>query len=409
MRVIVIGAGIGGLALAQALLHNGIDVVVHDRDPRADATGGYRLHIDDTASGALRKHLPAAPYQALLASSPSRSAQRGISFADHKLRVLGNVQFPLEEEVLLVGRVALRVLLAHGLDDAIRWSSEYVRHETHADGTVTAYFADGTTDHGDVLVGADGSTSRVARALAGRSTSAPVGIGGIAGRTPLTPEIREMLPQDLLTGSVLAVGPDGGGAFLTLFDNASGSAADPKLSTRAFDEPSAVYWGVNFPIERLPNAREIGAEAAVQIAVGLLRTWAPLLRTVVAAADLSTVGTFRYHAADPEEHLTPWASGTVTALGDAVHAMPPTGGRAAATAIRDADLLATHLAEAAKGLTTIPLAVHEYERGLATYAAEAVRVSMVPIVWQKRMTNPLLGLAARAGLAIGAPIVKAFR
>ncbi|BFO18091.1 NAD(P)/FAD-dependent oxidoreductase [Streptomyces sp. KM77-8] len=409
MRVIVIGAGIGGLALAQALPHHGIDVAVHDRDPRAEATGGYRLHIDDIASGILRKHLPAEPYQALLAGSPSRSAQRGISFADHKLRVLGAIRFPLEEEVLLVGRVPLRVLLTHGLDHAIRWSSEYVRHETHADGTVTAYFADGTTDHGDVLVGADGSTSRVATALAGRPTSAPIGMGGIAGRTLLTSEIREVLPEALLTGSVLAIGPDGGGAFLTLFDNTAGSAAEPRLSDGVFDEPSAVYWGVNFPLDRLPNAREIGNEAAVQTAVGLLRTWAPLMRTVVAAADLSTVGTFRYHAADPEAHLTPWASGTVTALGDAVHAMPPTGGRAAVTAIRDADLLATHLADAAKGRTTIPLALHEYERGLAAYAAEAVRVSMVPIVWQKRMAKPLLGLVARAGLAIGAPIAGAFR
>ncbi|MFD4676098.1 FAD-dependent oxidoreductase [Lentzea sp. NPDC058450] len=407
MKVIVIGAGIGGLTLAQALRHNGIDVSVHDRDPRAEATGGYRLHIDDIASGILRKHLPAEPYQALLASSPSRSAQRGISFSDHKLRILGNIQFPLEEEMLLVGRVPLRVLLTYGLGDAIRWDSTYVRHETHDDGTVTAHFADGSTDHGDLLVGADGSTSRVAEALAGRPTSTPVGIGGIAGRTPLTPELRALLPEALETGSVLAVGPDGTGAFITLFDNESGSAADPKLSAGAFDEPSAVYWGVNVPVDRLPNAREIGVEAAVQTALDLLRTWAPVMRTVVAGADLSTVGTFRYHAADPESHLTPWASGTVTALGDAVHAMPPTGGRAAATAIRDAELLATHLADAAKGLTTIPLAVHEYERGLATYAAEAVRVSMVPIVWQKRLTNPLLGLVARAGLAIAAPITNA--
>ncbi|MGI5500774.1 FAD-dependent oxidoreductase [Lentzea sp. CA-135723] len=407
MKVIVIGAGIGGLTLAQALRHNGIDVAVHDRDPRAEATGGYRLHIDDIASGILRRHLPAEPYQALLASSPSRSAQRGISFSDHKLRVLGNVQFPLEEEMLLVGRVPLRVLLTHGLDDAITWGSEYVRHETHDDGTVTAYFKDGTVDHGDLLVGADGSTSKVAAQLAGRPTSEPVGIGGIAGRTPLTPELRAMLPEALETGSVLAVGPDGTGAFITLFDAAAGSAADPRLSR--FDEPSAVYWGVNVPLDRLPNARETGVEAAVQTAVDLLRTWAPALRTVVSQADLSTVGTFRYHAADPEAHLTPWSSGTVTALGDAVHAMPPTGGRAAATAIRDADLLATHLADAAKGLTTIPLAVHEYERGLATYAAEAVRVSMIPIVWQKRLRNPLFGLVARAGLAIAAPITNALR
>ncbi|MFJ4367988.1 hypothetical protein ACIP4S_28055 [Streptomyces chartreusis] len=183
----------------------------------------------------------------------------------------------------------------------------------------------------------------------------------------------------------------------------------PETVRRRVHEPSAVYWGVNFPIERLPNAREIGAEAAVQIAVGLLRTWAPRLRTVVAAADLSTVGT------TPISRRRPGGAPHTLGIGHrhrtrrrrVCHA--PDRWPRCGDAIRDADLLATHLAEAAKGLTTIPLAVHEYERGLATYATEAVRVSMVPIVWQKRMPNPLLGLAARAGLAIGAPIVKAFR
>ncbi|MFC0540681.1 hypothetical protein [Kutzneria chonburiensis] len=46
-------------------------------------------------------------------------------------------------------------------------------------------------------------------------------------------------------------------------------------------------------------------------------------------------------------------------------------------------------ADAAKGLTTIPLAVHEYERGLNAYAADAVRVSLKPITWQRRRNNPV--------------------
>ncbi|MFC4585337.1 FAD-dependent oxidoreductase [Sphaerisporangium corydalis] len=307
--------------------------------------------------------------------------------------------------------VPLRVLLAHGLDDAIRWGSEYVGHETHPDGTVTATFADGSADHGDLLVGADGATSRVATALAGRPTSSPVGIGGIAGRSPLTPEIRALLPDLLRIGSILAVGPGGTSIFITLQDTVPGPALDPALcvDVPAFPEPPVVYWGVNVALDRLPNARKMGAEAAVRAAGDLLRGWSPVVRKIVSGADPSSVGTFQYHTCDPDAHLTPWPSGTVTALGDAVHAMPPTGGRAAATAIRDADLLATHLADAAKGLTTIPLAVHEYERGPAAYAADAVRVSLKPIVWQRRLANPALGQLVRVATAIASPLTAAFR
>ncbi|MGV9708106.1 FAD-dependent oxidoreductase [Streptomyces sp. NPDC003483] len=411
MRVIVVGAGIGGLTLAQALYNAGIDVVVHDRDARVGTTGGYRIHLDDTACAILRDHLPPATFQALLGSSPSRAAHRHISFADHRLRVLSDTRIPPEEEMLLVGRVPLRTLLAHGLDDVIRWGSEYVGHETRPDGTVTARFADGSTDHGDVLVGADGSTSRVAAALAGRPMSAPVDIGGIAGRTPLTADIREQLPAVLRGGSLLAVGPGGTSAFVTLHDTAPGPALDPALCTEvpAFTEPPAVYWGVNVTLDRLPDARRLGAEAAVRAAVALLHAWSPVLREIVSAVDPRTVGTFRYHACDPEAHLTPWPSGTVTALGDAVHAMPPTGGRAAATAIRDADLLAAHLTNAAKGLTTIPLGVHAYERGLTAYAADAVRVSLKPLVWQRRLARPGVGGLARVATTIAAPVAAARR
>jgi salicylate hydroxylase len=49
-------------------------------------------------------------------------------------------------------------------------------------------------EHADLLVGADGAGSRVAIALAGGPTSQPTGLGGIAARTRLTPELRALLP-----------------------------------------------------------------------------------------------------------------------------------------------------------------------------------------------------------------------
>ena len=88
---------------------------------------------------------------------------------------------------MLIGRVPLRRLLTHGLGEALSFGKEFTHHQVHSDGDVTAYFADGSSDRADLLVGADGAGSTVARALAGRATSTPVGISGVAGPTPSMP------------------------------------------------------------------------------------------------------------------------------------------------------------------------------------------------------------------------------
>lgn len=400
MRVVVVGAGIGGLALAQALHGRGIAVSVHDRDPDLALTGGYRLHLDREACAALRRNLPPGLYQALLASSAGTHAFRRFSFADHRLRVLFDEPRGREDEALLIGRVPLRRLLGHGLGDALRLGSEFVRYELHDDGTVGVHFADGRVEHADLLVGADGVGSRVATALAGGPTSRPTGLGGIAARTRLTPELRALLPAALRAGPALAFDPTGVSVFAHVHDPDAGTVVDPAacVDVPADVEPADLVWGVNADVRRFPpDVRALDGPALQRVAVDLLDGWHPTVRALV-AAPVHTIGTFRYSAADPDGDLTPWPSGAVTALGDAVHAMPPTGGRAAATAIRDADLLARELDAVLAGRSTVPLAVHAYERAMPAHAVPAIRVSLGPLSWQRRLSGPVARRVARVAL-----------
>lgn len=402
MRVIVIGAGIGGLALAQALRRAGIEVSVHDRDPAAEATGGYRLHLDERACAALQRHLAPAHYQALLGSSADASRFGEFTFADQRLRPLLVEATDPTSETLLVGRVPLRRLLAHGLDEAVRWGSTCTGYEADADG-VTATFADGGTDRGDLLVAADGARSRVVEQLAGRRMSAPVGTSALTGRTPLTPRVRALLPDLLHRSMVLAFSPEGTAVFLTVHEP-DRSPVDPQTCTEiaACTEDPYLIWGPLVPDERFPaDVRDREGEALMALAHDLLEGWADPLHALVDAAEPASVAYYPLFTADPGTDLTPWPAGRVTALGDAVHAMPPTAGQAAATAIRDADLLARELAAADPA--TVPLAVHRYQRGMVGYGAQAVRESLAPLRGQERAQR-LLG---RRGLSVALPVAAA--
>jgi 2-polyprenyl-6-methoxyphenol hydroxylase-like FAD-dependent oxidoreductase len=412
VRVIVIGAGIGGLALAQALHRAGDRVRVYDRDPAVSATGGYRLHLDERACAALRRHLAPAHFQALLASSAGPAAFRQFAITDHRLRLLGLERQDPSAQRLLIGRVPLRRLLAHGLGEALSFGKEFTHHQVHSDGDVTAYFADGSSDRADLLVGADGAGSTVARALAGRATSTPVGISGVAELTPLDASTRSVVPDLLHAGPALAFAPGGVGAFLSLHDPTGTPAVDPATcqEVTAEVEPPLLVWGLIASDRLLPaDLRDRTAAGLVDISGDLLAGWSGDVQALVAAAEVSSVASYRFRATDPEADLTPWPAGPVTCLGDAVHAMPPTGGMAAATAIRDADLLAGHLDAVRTGASTLPLAVHDYQRQMAAYAPGAVRQSLAPLRWIHAATRPAARLAARGTFPAAALAARAYR
>ncbi|MDR7279100.1 FAD-dependent oxidoreductase [Catenuloplanes atrovinosus] len=358
LRVAVVGAGIGGLTLAHALTHQGIDCVVYDRDAGPDATDGYRLHLTADAFAVLTRVLPDASARALRACGAGASSFRRFAVLDHHGRSRLRIPIDHDGEILLIGRRPLRAILARGLESRIRWGTPVTGFTAAADTVALS-----TGDEADVLVAADGTGSRLARQWVGRSTAVRSGVVGIAGRSPLP----QRVPPDLRHGLAFMIGPGGVGAFLAMHDHAGDG--DP-----AAEEPYVV-WSVAATMDD-PGG------ALPALVHDLTASWTDDFHALVDGSDPGSIAAFPFHF---PAALQPWPLGPVTLLGDAIHPMPPTAGAGASTAILDAVHLAHDLAAG-------DLAA--YQRRLLGYAPRAVDEARPALRWQRRLANPLLFHAA---------------
>lgn len=408
MRVVVVGGGIGGLACAQGLVRAGMDVVVVERDTDLASTGGYKLHLGTDVVVALRARLPSRLVEVLMASAV---ATRDFTLAvrDHRGRLLLRAREPEAGLSLDVDRVTLRRLLARDLGSRLQLGASCSGWTTEGESVRVDLF-DGRQVTGDVLVIADGAGSALTRLLAGRPTSGPSGFVSIAGRSPwrrLPPGARDLLGDEPL----LAIGPGGTGLFATAHDPVGRAAVISPLAQPATREPMAI-WGLITLEDRLPPGRSpLPRESLVESAAGLLRRhrWNEDLLALVLGAAPESVTAYRLHRSDPDD-LAPWEPGRVTALGDAVHAMPPTGGQGAGTAILDALALVELLAAAARGEVTVPVATGDHEARMRRRAAPAVRESLQPLRWMAATATPAGASLARAALpavAVGARTARA--
>jgi 2-polyprenyl-6-methoxyphenol hydroxylase-like FAD-dependent oxidoreductase len=98
--------------------------------------------------------------------------------------------------------------------------------------------------------------------------------------------------------------------------------------------------------------------------------------------------------------MAPWRAGRVTALGDAVHATPPTAGMGAGAAIRDAAHLARALVAARDGEKALAVAVRDFETGMRERGTEVVALAMRPVRGVLATATPLGSAAAAAVLPV---------
>lgn len=382
MRVLVIGAGPGGLALAHGLHRHGIDVAVHEADDALDARPqGYRIVLRQDGWQHLRTCLPADVFA--LAEATSGELRGAPTMFDPQLEVVGTWDVTdtggtgeagrAPDTARPVDRAVLRRVLIRGLEDRMSFGRRFARFEEHGN-QVRAVFADGSDDVGDLVVGADGAFSGIRRQLHPDVGFVRSELVAAMGRTPLTERFAEINPGN---GSMIK-GPGLNLNVGPMVFRTSPALAAPGLPAT----DSYLRWLLLLPPDHpvAESARRGTGETvrgaghdARETVLDLIDGWHPLLRELIERA--STHNSWIVTPKLLDRPMSPWEAERVTLLGDAAHLTLPSGGNGLSTALRDAANLTRRLSEAddADGVTD---ALRAYQQEMLVYGRAAVDVGV---------------------------------
>ena len=200
-------------------------------------------------------------------------------------------------------------------DEAVRLGAACTSFEQEGGG-VRVFFADGTEERADLLVGADGLRSTIRQGLLG--DGAPRYAGYIVWRAVVAPE-DELFPA----GEALEVW--GRGVRFICAQVGQGR----------------VYWGLS---KNAPEGEHDVPTGAVKDALlELCAGWLEPVEGLIAATEKAAILRTDIYDRDPVRKR--WGKGRVTLLGDAAHPMTPDLGQGACQAIEDAVALVECLKE----------------------------------------------------------------
>jgi salicylate hydroxylase len=188
---------------------------------------------------------------------------------------------------------------------------------TETDLCVTLHFADGSSEQGDILVGADGLKSTIARQIVGEVQATYTGDAAWRITVPVERLPKPFLPQVM---SVF-MGPGGHAVCYYLRDGALLNFVGIIETELAAEES----WTQKFPWEQL-KADYAG--------------WHPAIQTIIDAADRDQCYRWSLHNRPPVRN---WSTKRATILGDSAHATLPYLAQGAAMAIEDGAVLARAL------------------------------------------------------------------
>lgn len=342
MKIVIAGAGIGGLTAALCLQRKGFDVQVFEQVSEIRPLG-VGINIMPHASGVLHR-LGLGPalddiairtrcieyrtrFGHLIQSDP-RSVEAGFDYPQYSVH-RGELQF------LLLDAVRRQIG-----SDAVVAGKGVAGFEQH-DGHVTVAFEDGASSEAALLIGADGFRSRVRRQL--HPDEGPAHYEGTMMWRGASLQAR------LGDGRTMFIAGDHDVKFVCY-----------PISGRADREGrSLVNWVAELRHDQ-PRAAEMadwtaeGGRDFIAAFAGFLMPDIDIPKLLREATQIT-----QYPMID-RDPLPFWGAGRVSLLGDAAHPMYPIGANGASQAIMDAEALADALA--LHGASAAGLAAYEEAR-----------------------------------------------
>ena len=314
-KIIVAGAGIGGLTVALALLRRGIDVAIYEQaDELAELGAGVQISPNGTNALA---HLGLLDDLARVSTEPdSKKIRLWNTGQTWQLFDLGpDCVAQYGYPYLMIHRGDLHSVLLAAVrkmkPDAIRLGSRVMDFTQDGRG-VTAIFEDGSRVSGAVLIGADGVHSRVRSTMLGVAKATYTGCSAWRGVIPA-----DRLPEQLrITAGVNWVGP---GRHVVTYPLRRGELIN-FVGVVETDEWQTESW----------TARGTRAECRADFA-----GWHADVHALIDNIDVH----YRW-ALLGRAPIETWHQGRVVLLGDACHPMLPFMAQGAVMAIEDGVVLA---------------------------------------------------------------------
>ena len=344
-KILIAGAGLGGLSAASCLMKAGHAVEIYEQAPEL-AEVGAGIQISANAMHVLRdlglehaiRRVGVHPGAYVFRLHDTGEVIQRFSLSDEHEKMHGAPYTQLH-------RADLHDILAararEADPDVVHLDHLVVGFTESADG-VELHFGDGSSRRGDLLIGADGLKSAVRKQFLG---DAPATYTGDAAWRLLVPT--ERLPKDLLE-RVMSVfmGPQG---HVVCYYLRAGTLLN-FVGCVETDEVSEESWTQKLPWD------EFKAQ---------FKGWHPAIQTIIDAADKGECYRWSLFNRPP---IRNWSTGRVTLLGDAAHPTLPYLAQGAVMAIEDGAVLTRALATS----NSIPEALQLYQRNRVERTARIV-------------------------------------
>ena len=316
-KVLVIGGGIGGLALSLFLKKAGIASAIYEAFPHKEGVGGGF----NIAPNGMNVFNALGLAEKIIARG---SVALEMCFRNERGRVLARFRNGSVEKYGQLAVSLTRSALYEVLRDEMNAQGLEINYEkrlktiTQDTTKVVAHFADGTNAEGDILIGADGIHSQT-RSIILPNGPKPAYVGIVAvGGLVLESAVPSMSRRDKQSVN-FTYGPKGFFGYMGVHDG-------------------NVMWWSNLPREKELTREELAVLSLESIKKEMLAIYHGYHQPIESLIS-NTQSPLKLNIGDIRS-LPKWHKGRVLLIGDAAHAVSPNAGQGASIALEDAMYLA---------------------------------------------------------------------